>query len=29
MRLAAGARFEPAAERLADVARVLDRIYGR
>jgi predicted dehydrogenase len=28
-RLAAGARFDPASERLADVARVLDRIYGR
>ena len=28
-RLAAGERFEPAAERLVDVARVLDRIYGR
>ena len=28
-RLAAGERFDPAAERLADVARVLDRIYGR
>ena len=28
-RLAAGARFDPAAERLVDVARVLDRIYGR
>jgi predicted dehydrogenase len=24
-----GARFDPAAERLVDVARVLDRIYGR
>jgi predicted dehydrogenase len=29
MRLAAGARFDPDAERLAEVARVLDRIYGR
>jgi predicted dehydrogenase len=28
-RLAAGQRFDPAAERLVDVARVLDRIYGR
>ena len=28
-RLAAGAPFDPAAERLVDVARVLDRIYGR
>jgi predicted dehydrogenase len=28
-RLAAGERFDPAAERLVDVARVLDRIYGR
>jgi len=28
-RLSAGARFDPAAERLVDVARVLDRIYGR
>ena len=28
-RLAAGARFDPAAERLIDVAGVLDRIYGR
>jgi predicted dehydrogenase len=28
-RLAAGARFDPAAERLVDVAEVLDRIYGR
>jgi predicted dehydrogenase len=28
-RLAAGARFDPAAERLVDVAGVLDRIYGR
>jgi predicted dehydrogenase len=27
--LAAGARFDPAAERLVEVARVLDRIYGR
>jgi predicted dehydrogenase len=27
-RLAAGERFDPAAERLADVAQVLDRIYG-
>jgi predicted dehydrogenase len=27
--LAAGARFDPEAERLIDVARVLDRIYGR
>jgi predicted dehydrogenase len=29
LRLAAGERFDPAAERLVDVARVLDRIYGR
>ena len=29
MRLAAGERYDPAAERLIDVARVLDRIYGR
>jgi predicted dehydrogenase len=29
VRLAAGERFDPQAERLADVARVLDRIYGR
>jgi len=29
MRLAAGERYDPAAERLVDVARVLDRIYGR
>jgi predicted dehydrogenase len=28
-RLAAGARFDPDTERLVDVARVLDRIYGR
>lgn len=28
-RLAAGQRFDPAAERLVDVAEVLDRIYGR
>ncbi|HEX2724970.1 MAG TPA: Gfo/Idh/MocA family oxidoreductase [Beijerinckiaceae bacterium] len=28
-RLAAGARFDAAAERLVDVAHVLDRIYGR
>ncbi|HET6232813.1 MAG TPA: Gfo/Idh/MocA family oxidoreductase [Longimicrobiaceae bacterium] len=28
-RLAAGERFDPAAERLVDVARVLDGIYGR
>ncbi len=28
-RLAAGPRFDPAAERLVDVAQVLDRIYGR
>ena len=28
-RLAAGQRFDPAAERLVEVARVLDRIYGR
>ncbi|HLM39138.1 MAG TPA: Gfo/Idh/MocA family oxidoreductase [Microvirga sp.] len=28
-RLAAGERFDPAAERLLEVARVLDRIYGR
>jgi predicted dehydrogenase len=29
MRLAAGERYDPAAERLLDLARVLDRIYGR
>jgi predicted dehydrogenase len=29
VRLAAGERFDPAAERLVDIARVLDRIYGR
>jgi predicted dehydrogenase len=29
LRLAAGERFDPAAERLVDVARVLDRIYQR
>jgi len=29
LRLAAGERFDPAAEQLVDVARVLDRIYGR
>lgn len=29
LRLAAGARFDPAAERLVAVADVLDRIYGR
>lgn len=29
VRLAAGARFDPAAERLVQVAGVLDRIYGR
>jgi len=29
IRLAAGQRFTPEAERLVDVARVLDRIYGR
>jgi predicted dehydrogenase len=29
LRLAAGARFAPEAERLVDAARVLDRIYGR
>jgi predicted dehydrogenase len=29
MRLGAGQRFDPAAERLIDVARALDRIYGR
>jgi predicted dehydrogenase len=29
MRLAVGERFDPASERLVDVARVLDRIYGR
>lgn len=29
VRLAAGERFDPAAERLVAVARVLDRIYGR
>jgi predicted dehydrogenase len=28
-RLAAGERFDPVAERLVDVARTLDRIYGR
>ena len=28
-RLAAGERFAPTAERLVDIARVLDRIYGR
>jgi predicted dehydrogenase len=28
-RVAAGERFDPACERLADVARALDRIYGR
>jgi predicted dehydrogenase len=28
-RLAAGERFDPAAERLVEVSRVLDRIYGR
>lgn len=28
-RLAGGARFDPAAERLVEVAAVLDRIYGR
>jgi predicted dehydrogenase len=28
-RLAAGERFAPAAQRLVDVARVLDQIYGR
>jgi predicted dehydrogenase len=28
-RLARGARFDPAAEQLVDVAQVLDRIYGR
>lgn len=28
-RLAAGERFDPAADHLVDVARVLDRIYGR
>jgi predicted dehydrogenase len=28
-RLASGDRFDPAAERLVEVARVLDRIYGR
>lgn len=28
-RLAEGQRYDPAAERLVDVARVLDRIYGR
>ncbi len=28
-RLAAGERFDPEAERLVEVARVLDRIYGR
>jgi predicted dehydrogenase len=29
MRLAAGERFDPAAERLVNVARVVDQIYGR
>jgi hypothetical protein len=29
LRLADGARFDPAAERLVDVSQVLDRIYGR
>ena len=29
VQLAGGERFDPAAERLVDVARVLDRIYGR
>jgi predicted dehydrogenase len=29
IRLAAGERFDPAAERLVDVSAVLDRIYGR
>jgi predicted dehydrogenase len=29
MRLAAGERFDPAVDRLVDVANVLDRIYGR
>jgi hypothetical protein len=28
-RVAQGERFDPSAERLVDVARVLDRIYGR
>ena len=28
-RLSAGERFDPAAERLADVSEALDRIYGR
>jgi hypothetical protein len=28
-RLAAGARYDPAVERLVDVADALDRIYGR
>ena len=28
-KLAAGERFDPASERLIDVARVVDRIYGR
>jgi len=28
-RLAAGPRFDPAAERLVEVAEALDRIYGR
>jgi len=28
-RLAAGERYSPAAEGLVDVARALDRIYGR
>ena len=27
--LAAGARFDPGAERLVEVSRTLDRIYGR
>jgi predicted dehydrogenase len=29
LRLAGGAGFDPAAEKLVDVARVLDRVYGR
>jgi hypothetical protein len=29
VRLAAGEQFDPEVERLVDVARVLDRIYGR
>jgi predicted dehydrogenase len=29
VRLSSGQRFDPAAERLVDVARVLDRLYGR